>query len=167
MGWTQDDLNRRNREVFGIGASAQPLVSDVPLAADLMPEWMFEGEATKFLEEDGWRALRTDPVSDRGKGKGFGEIGMADHLYIRYHSDAESLRRNHHQPGTLATLCCVMWVEYKSAKGKPKKDQLLWHAKERARGALTLIAGVDFPASLTGFQEWYRKSGLMRRTKWW
>ncbi len=35
---------------------------------------------------DGWRMLVTDPVSDRARGKGFGELGMADRLYIRYAS---------------------------------------------------------------------------------
>jgi hypothetical protein len=33
----------------------------------------------------------------------------------------------------------------------------------RARGALTLIAGEDFPASVDGFRCWYAASGLRRR----
>ena len=37
-----------------------------------------------------------------------------------------------------------------------------WHTKERARGALTLIAGEDFPASVAGFIGWYQQSGLQR-----
>jgi hypothetical protein len=56
----------------------------------------------------------------------------------------------------------VMWIEFKSAKGKPSKHQTEWHTKERARGALTLIAGIDFPASVLGFVTYYRKSGLNR-----
>ncbi len=121
---------------------------NLPIAKDPgeWPEHMIEAECTRLLEQDGWRALRTDPVSDRGKGKGFGEKGMADHLYLRY--DAIYLRAN------------VLWVEYKSANGKPAKHQTEWHTKERARGALTWIAGVDFPASVAGFVDHYRKSGL-------
>jgi len=30
------------------------------------------------------------------------------------------------------------------------------------RGALTLIAGEDFPASVAGFIGWYQQSGLQR-----
>ena len=43
------------------------------------------------------------------------------------------------------------------------QHQVAWHQRERARGALTLLAGVDFPATIEGFAEWYRASGLMRR----
>src|ERR1035438_8174822 len=75
--WTDEEVARRNAEVFGTP------MAPVCEAADV-PEALIEAECTKLLEEDGWRALRTDPVSDKAKGKGFGEIGMADHLYIRY-----------------------------------------------------------------------------------
>ncbi len=119
------------------------------------PEHMIEAECTRLLEQDGWRALRTDPVSDRGRGKGFGEKGMADHLYIRYGNATCGV-------ATDGSNDVVMWIEFKSAKGKPAKHQTEWHTKERARGALTLIAGEDFPASVAGFVEWYRKSGLNR-----
>ena len=119
------------------------------------PEWMMEAECTRLLEQDGWRSLRTDPVSDRGRGKGFGELGMADHLYIRY-----SYR--HPASNNALSLSQVLWVEFKSSKGKPAKHQIEWHTAERARGALTLIAGVDFPASVAGFVEYYRASGLNR-----
>lgn len=114
------------------------------------PEHMIEAECTRLLEQDGWRSLRTDPVSDRSLGKGFGEMGMADHLYLRY----INLRFNGESH--------VLWIEFKSAKGKPAKHQIDWHTKERARGAVTWIAGVDFPASVAGFVEHYRKSGLNR-----
>ncbi len=123
------------------------------------PEHMIEAECTRLLEQDGWRALRTDPVSDRGRGKGFGEIGMADHLYFRYPSPEMQIHFGMNPPGSFVQ---VMWIEFKSAKGKPAKHQTEWHTKERAHGALTLIAGVDFPASVAGFVEWYRKSGLNR-----
>ncbi len=138
------------------------------------PEWMIEAECTRLLEMDGWRALRTDPVSDRGRGKGFGELGMADHLYFRYETVVGCPQCGlncHDRP--LCPQCGVatirspwksdvLWIEFKSAKVKPAKHQIEWHTKERARGALTLIAGEDFPASVAGFVEWYRKSGLNR-----
>jgi hypothetical protein len=132
------------------------------------PEHMIEAECTRLLEQDGWRALRTDPVSDRGRGKGFGEKGMADHLYIRYlyvesgHLSADLFF--HHEP-TFAekhAVAQILWIEFKSADGKVRKNQGPWHEIERARGALTWIASVDFPASVAGFVEHYRKSGLNR-----
>ena len=138
------------------------------------PEDMIEAEVTRMLVQDGWRALRTDPVSDRGRGKGFGELGMADHLYIRYgvHRGCPQCGLNCHDfalcrqcqitPVATPWKSDVMWIEFKSAKGKPKSHQIEWHTKERARGALTLIAGVDFPPSVLGFVEYYRKSGLNR-----
>ncbi len=163
MNWTPEELAARNREVLGIGS--QPVFTlDVPLAADLMPEWMIERECTSLLEQDGWRSLRTDPVSDRGRGKGFGEVGMADHLYFRWPESTPKFDPSMDKP-LWAAPCQVMWIEFKSAKGKPAKHQIEWHTKERARGALTLIAGVDFAASVEGFNEWYRHSGLQRR-KW-
>lgn len=127
-------------------------------------EALIQAECTKLLEEDDWRPLRTDPVSDRSKGKGFGELGMADMLYIRYAystfqshcADAEQnavARCRHSQ---------VLWIEFKAPHGKPTSKQLEWHRNERARGALTWIAGVDFPSSIEGFKDWYRKSGLNR-----
>ena len=48
---------------------------------------------------------------------------------------------------------------------KASQRQRDWHAAERARGALTLIAGEDFAASIEGFQDWYRQSGLARRVR--
>ena len=157
MNWTPEDLDRRNREVLGVGTSPAPDVPEVfPPSAVEWPEWKIEEECTRLLEQDGWRALRTDPVSDRGRGKGFGELGMADHLYFRYD--------NKYKPGGFIAQqwAEVLWIEYKAPAGKPKKHQIEWHTKERARGALTLIAGRDFPASVEGFVAWYRASGLNR-----
>jgi hypothetical protein len=60
----------------------------------------------------------------------------------------------------------VLWVEWKrTRRGKATKataKQNDWHRDERSRGALTLIAGEDFPATIEGFQAWYRDSGLQR-----
>ena len=123
-----------------------------------------------FLMMDGWRMLITDPVSDRGRGKGFGELGMADRLYIRY---------GFSQPGMFnmaipnadichRSQCEVMWIEWKRIDGRGRTTQAsahqrAWIESERARGALVLLAGVDFPASINGFLHYYRNSGLARK----
>ncbi len=83
---------------------------------------------------------------------------MADYLYIRYQADG----RTPHLP-LLRRIAEVMWIEWKSKRGKAAEHQKRWHAAERARGAFTLIAGEDFPKTIEGFQAWYRASGLMRR----
>lgn len=145
--WSPEQLAAHYAALKSLGVTVS-MVPDGFTTDDLMPEWMIEAECTRLLEQDGWRALRTDPVSDRGRGKGFGELGMADHLYLRYGSHCE--------------VPSILWIEFKSASGKPKKHQIEWHTKERARGALTWIAGVDFPASVTGFVEHYRVSGINR-----
>ena len=127
------------------------------------PEHMIEEHCTNLLEGDGWRALRTDPVSDRGRGKGFGEPGMADHLYIRYKCTYGAYTKRRSGPDcTWLAEAQILWIEFKSADGKLRKNQGPWHEIERARGALTWIAGVDFPASVAGFVDHYRKSGLNR-----
>ena len=64
--------------------------------------------------------------------------------------------------------CCdVLWVEFKTANRKAGKHQLAWHAVERARGFTVWVANETFPATVDGFREYYAKSGLMRRPKWW
>ncbi len=115
---------------------------------------------TQLLQLDGWRALKTDPCSDRWRGKGFGERGMADCLYLRYDFDPPN-------DGPFSTRYRVqgqiLWVEWKRPRGRVAPHQVAWHMDERARGALTLIAGENFPATVEGFLNYYRKSGLMRR----
>jgi hypothetical protein len=120
-----------------------------------------ERTCSDFLALDGWRCLKTDPVSDRSRAKGFGEVGMADCLYIRYSYDDgdESI---------VSSDAEALWIEWKTLdkNGKPTKasrNQLDWHRLERKRGALTWITGEDFPASIEGFLEFYRGSGLLRR----
>ena len=118
---------------------------------------------------DGWRMLVTDPVSDKSRGKGFGEKGMADRLYIRYgFSQPGFLNMGIRNPNIYhRSQVELMFIEWKrTVRGratKPTQHQLDWHRDERARGALTLIAGEDFPATIEGFQVWYRDSGLQRR----
>jgi hypothetical protein len=142
--WTQLDVDRRNLEVFGTdrpgGAPAVPQEKPAKI-----PESLIEAECCKLLSEDGWRILKTDPVSDKSRGKGFGEPGMADTLALRYGRHF---------------ACECLWLEWKAPGGRVKKHQLEWHTRERARGAVTAIAGLDFPASVKGFRGWYRASGL-------
>lgn len=116
-----------------------------------------ERAGTDLLIYDGWRPLKTDPVSRREWAKGFGEPGMADDLYLRY-CDTRRLGCAH-----WFAMGEILWVEWKRRKAKPKPHQRIWIEQERARGALVLLAGEDFPADYDGFLTWYRKSGLMRR----
>lgn len=122
---------------------------------------------SSYLELDGWRALRTDPTSDRARGKGFGEVGMADHLYIRYLTNWRMLLDNGHRVTLPAGygFAQIIWVEYKSASGKLKPAQLQWAAAERARGAMVWLATRDFPPTIEGFQNFYRASGLARNVR--
>lgn len=131
----------------------------------LLSEAAIQQTCAEFMALDGWRALKTDPCSDKSRGKGFGETGMADHLFIRY-SSTESRERGKARGFDLVDSE-VLWVEFKKLDRhgrptKPTQKQLDWHATERNRGALTVIAGVDFPATIEGFQAWYNGSGLKR-----
>ena len=144
----------------------------------------------QVLELDGWRRLRTDPVSDRStvatirarfmatpalapvlklllqilascvRGKGFGELGMADDLFLRYPApsgDPAGIKR-----GWSETL----WIEWKRPGGRVDPHQTAWHEAERRRGALVIVAGVDFkPATVDAFLAWYFASGLARDLK--
>ena len=147
-GWTEFDIFRRNLEVFGVPQPAEPALLQDEAAKDV-PESLIEAECSHLLAADGWRTLKTDPVSARGRGKGFGELGMADTLCLRY---------SRQEP----PACEVLWIEWKALGGRVRKHQSEWHIKERARGAMTVIAGVDFAASVKGFQSWYRLSGLAK-----
>lgn len=139
---------------------------------------------TELLAWDGWRCLNCETVYDGRRGRGFGEVGMPDSLYIRYRYDVEreamaelmrlSKPRLHlpdgkpltdfYGPTQLHSLSESLWIEWKSARGVLKPHQAKWHDLERARGALTKIAGLDFPASIEGFRAWYTTSGLLRRS---
>jgi hypothetical protein len=116
---------------------------------------------TEFLQLDGWRAIRTDPVSDRKRGKGFGEIGMPDHLYIRYGVAAVMPESGHISDTTfrmVGAACQVIWIEFKAPGKAAKPHQLTWHEAESDRGALVMV--VD---DIDGFIAWYKASGLQRR----
>lgn len=115
---------------------------------------------TDFLQLDGWRAIRTDPVSDRARAKGFGELGMPDYLFVRYWNlqDTEWGRAAGDKERTWAAVRSdVLWIEFKRRGKKPRRDQLIWHDVERKRGALVLV--VD---DIQEFIAWYQTSGLQR-----
>ena len=60
----------------------------------------------------------------------------------------------------------VLWIEWKRMKGnkatETSQSQKDWILLERKRGALIWVPGEDFPATLKGFREHYKNSGLMR-----
>lgn len=120
-----------------------------------LSEATIQNTCSQFLELDGWRRVRTDLKQLRGMG--VQEPGMADDLFIRYESN--QVQADNDNWGQ----ALVIWVEWKRKTGKAAEHQKWWHAAERARGALTLIAGEDFVASIEGFRAWYFKSGLRRR----
>lgn len=125
-----------------------------------------------FLELDGWICRKMEANFSEKKRKSVGEVGMADTLAIRY------LVGPRGDPAYQKQQAEVMWIEWKRQRGGPdsrkglftkaekaKIHQRGWHARERSRGALTLIAGEDFPATIEGFRSWYMSSGLNRRMR--
>lgn len=126
----------------------------------LTTEAHVQQSVVEFLELDGWRPIRTDPVSDRSRGKGFGEPGMPDYLFIRYQNiplrDPDNLAIVRANMG--APWAEVLWIEFKRKDAKPRPHQQNWHVRERNRGALGLV--VD---DIDEFTRWYKASGLCRR----
>lgn len=115
-----------------------------------------------YLALDDWRRVRTDLKHLRGMG--VQEPGMADDLYIRYLDKARIECPCGMKTAVLKPPAAeVLFVEWKRKTGKTAAHQHAWHAAERARGALTWIAGIDFIASIEGFIEHYLASGLARR----
>ena len=107
-------------EEFAILKQNQREAQGLPLRtkrAVTMGEAELERTCTNMLVLDGWRALKTNPVSRRARGAGFGELGMADYLYIRKHF------RNGFQPGFLCLTnpdpAILLAPEF-------PKDLLLW-----------------------------------------
>ena len=119
---------------------------------------------SEFLVLDGWRRVRTD--LPRLRGMGVQEKGMADDLYIRYAGPSRKPEPHDTRVNALhLSASDVLWIEWKRRTGKVAARQHAWHAAERTRGALTLIAGIDFTADISGFYAWYFASGLNRRMK--
>src|SRR3954471_18549090 len=116
--WTEEELTAHLARIKG-GAHSLDMAGTptLPPAPDVR-ESVIEASCTEILQQDGWRALRTDPVSDRGRGKGFGELGMADHLYIRYTIAPPSIRRMPEwafirENADVIVQAAVMWIEFK------------------------------------------------------
>ncbi len=132
----------------------------------------------QLMELDGWRHLRTDPVSDVStvrlivaallaaempgaaaiarrfqRGKGFGEVGMPDSLFLRYSAS------NRYRPVPEAE---VLWCEWKRLDGETSTQQRLWHAAERSKYGEVWVAGENFPPSVAGFWAHYCASALLR-----
>lgn len=111
---------------------------------------------TELLQLDGWRAIRTDPTSDRARGKGFGELGMPDYLYLRYWAGYRpgAVHDIDGAPDLLSETQCL-WIEFKRKGKKAQDHQRDWHDTERRRGALVLV--VD---DIDEFMTLYAQSGL-------
>jgi hypothetical protein len=116
----------------------------------VIPEKNVQETVRDFMELDGWRAIRTDPVSDRARGKGFGEVGMPDYLFIRYGANPMAML-----PASVAE---VLWIEFKRKSKLPTVTQMQWHITEINRGALVKV--VD---DIDDYILWYKDSGLCRR----
>lgn len=123
---------------------------------------------TQMLEHDGWRPLKTDPVSRRSQGKGFGEVGMADYLYMRAKPWPKERFIGQQKPGDnpwIPVVMCqaeILWIEWKRPGGVNAEHQKAWQAAERAKGFLVWVAGEDFEATADAFWVFYSKSGLKR-----
>jgi len=115
-----------------------------------------ERTCTELLELDGWRSFKMEENFSERKMKRTGEKGMPDRLYLRYNW-AYEFRVTYRR-----VIADVLWIEWKANGGKPSLAQRNWIAAETKRGAMVLLAGTNFPASIEGFKEWYRNSGLMR-----
>lgn len=114
-----------------------------------------------LLALDDWRCFKMEHQFSEKKRKSVGENGMPDRLCIRYGFC------QYVEDGPAQRAAEVIWLELKrlDKRGKSTKvaqHQKDWHTLERKRGGLVLVAGQDFPASIEGFKEWYKTSGLMR-----
>ena len=131
---------------------------------------------SQMLELDGWRRIRTDLKHLRGMG--VQEPGIADDLFIRYTPSPYEIHMDGVNPDNPRAIgwwkkgiecqAQLMWIEFKridprGLRTKASQKQMEWHTLERKRGALTLVAGEDFPATIEGFRDWYKASGLMRK----
>ena len=117
-------------------------------------EAQIQKQIDDFLELDGWRIIRTDLPHLRGLG--VQEKGIPDRLYLRYRGPVSRFFDLGMGFGS------ILWIEHKKPRGRLSEHQKAWRRHERASGALVIVAGEDFPASLDGFHAWYKKSGLQR-----
>lgn len=130
-------------------------------------ERQIQDACSQLMELDDWRVIHTDPRYLRGLG--VQEKGIADECYVRYLANDRLELQTELGPVLIAVLkppaAEVLWVEFKRRTGKAMAHQRAWHDAERARGALTWIAGIDFTASVEGFKAHYLASGLARRVR--
>ena len=141
-------------------------------ASDVMREADLERYVCDYLALDGWRVLKMEQNFSEKKRRTFGEGGMPDRMFLRY--EPKILPTSHARRVEFGDCAGdILWIEfkrhkYRDSKGKMRyakteQHQHSWIAAERARGALVLLAGADFPATPEGFRAWYESSGLMRR----
>ncbi len=109
-----------------------------------------------ILKWDGWRIFRIEKNFSEKKQKATGELGAPDALCIRYRTFPQGF-------ASFAGHAEVMWIEWKALNGIPSCEQQLWHRAQLKLGALVLCAGINFPATIDGFKQWYAASGLQRR----
>lgn len=125
----------------------------------IVPESSLESGVATLMQLDGWRYFHTEYALTQG-GRPVLEPNMPDALFVRYLSKVHGTCMCAMQFG----CCCAhtIWVEFKRVGKKPTGEQKLWHAAERKRGAIVLVAGDTFPATIEGFKLWYASSGLAR-----
>src|SRR5690349_5361847 len=108
-----------------------------------------------YLEIDGWRIFRMEQNFSERKLKIVGEAGMPDTLAIRYGvtpvlcgavQRISPVFSGEVEPSFPRQCAEVLFIEWKAARGRISREQKQWHVAERARGAMTLIAGLDFEA---------------------
>jgi hypothetical protein len=81
-------------------------------------------QVTGFLRAHRWRLIRMNvtTLQLRGQWVRFGETGIPDYLALYYLPDS---------------LAVVLWLEFKrERKGKLRREQELWHAREKKDGAV-------------------------------
>lgn len=121
------------------------------------------------LRAEQWRVFEFEQHWDERAKKLRGEPGMPDVLAIRYECPPELNEGfSRFLRDSAASNARVLWLELKrvTKRGqttKASQAQLDWHRDERARGALVVVAGCDFPATIEGWLSWYKQSGLARR----
>ena len=112
-----------------------------------MLELDLERAIRTLLEWHGWIVRKMERNYSERKRKSVGELGMPDLLAIRYVRNSGAAE--------------VLWIEVKRTFGQKATKAFVrqheWHARERRRGAVTVIAGEDFEASVDGFVLWYKR----------
>jgi len=128
----------------------------------VVPESSLESAVATIMQLDGWRYFHTEWALTQG-GRPVLEVDMADALFIRYLAGAK-IETSLNTGCTLKAPCAeVLWCEFKRIGEEATGAQRLWHAAERKRGAMVIVAGIDFVATSEGYLAWYQSSGLQRR----